>query len=128
MRNISFSMTTPQFRAKEKTVTRRFGWWNLNPGEVLWGCEKTMGLKKGESIVRIHQIRIITVRPQRLDSMASDRAYGIAELRKEGYPFGIKDPAEFVSMLARLSGKPLDALVNRIEFEYFTGVYKKGVG
>ena len=34
-RNMSFSMTTGPFRARTKTVTRRFGWWFLKPGDVV---------------------------------------------------------------------------------------------
>lgn len=33
MRNMSFSMTTGQIINRTKTVTRRFGWWRLGPGE-----------------------------------------------------------------------------------------------
>lgn len=51
MRNISFAMTTEQFRRGEKDVTRRFGWWFLKPGDQLRVVEKTIGLKKGEKMV-----------------------------------------------------------------------------
>ncbi len=58
-RNMSFSMTTAQFRARTKTVTRRLGWWNLKPGDVIMGVEKAMGLKKGEKVKRLGRIRIV---------------------------------------------------------------------
>lgn len=111
-------MTTPQFRAKQKTVTRRFGWWHAAPGDIYHGVEKAMGLKKGESIVRIHTIRVISATPEPLGAMLDYPDGGHDELAKEGFPFGIRDPREFVDTLARKSGKALDALVNRIEFEY----------
>ena len=41
---MSFSLTTPQFRAQTKTVTRRKGWVFLNPGDHVLGIEKGMGL------------------------------------------------------------------------------------
>jgi hypothetical protein len=45
MRNISFSATIPQFRARQKHVTRRGNangptWKNLQPGNQLMACEK----------------------------------------------------------------------------------------
>ena len=46
-RNMSFALTTEQFKARTKTVTRRFGWWFLKPGDVVRGVEKAMGLKPG---------------------------------------------------------------------------------
>ena len=35
-RNMSFSMITDQILCGTKTVTRRFGWWWLRPGDRLW--------------------------------------------------------------------------------------------
>ncbi len=116
-RNISFSMTTPQFIDGSKDVTRRFGWWDLKPGDVLCAVEKAMGLKKGEKIKRLGLIRVVSVNLEALNMMALNWDYGMKELKREGYPFGCKNPREFVKILARESGKPLTALVNRIEFE-----------
>jgi hypothetical protein len=70
MRNISFSLTTEQFKARTKTVTRRLGWTFLEPGTVLMGCEKCMGLKPGEKIVRLGRIRVVSVRRERLVRMS----------------------------------------------------------
>lgn len=50
MRNMSFMHTKEQFRARTKFVTRRVGWWNLNPLDILQGVEKAQGLKKGEKV------------------------------------------------------------------------------
>lgn len=69
MRNMSFSMTTEQVRNKTKTVTRRFGWWNLKPGTKLWAVEKSQGLKKGEKIKRISQIEVVSVRAEKLQEI-----------------------------------------------------------
>ena len=49
-RNISFALTTQQFKNKTKTVTHRFGWHSLQPGDILCAIEKCMGFKKGEKI------------------------------------------------------------------------------
>lgn len=116
-RNISFSMTMPQYVDGSKDVTRRFGWWNLKPGDILNAVEKAMGLKPGEKIKRLGQIRIVSVRAERLDEMVRDISYGKTELKREGYPFGIHEPQEFVDLLAKHYKVKPDALVNRIEFE-----------
>ena len=110
MRNMSFSMTTYQFRARRKTVTRRFGWWFLKPGEVVMGVEKSQGLKKGENVVRLGPFRVLSTRAEPLNAITR------AELRLEGFPD--MTPAAFVAMMSGRSGKPPDAPVNRIEYEY----------
>lgn len=110
MRNMSFSMTTAQFRARTKTVTRRFGWWFLKPGDVVMGVEKAMGLKKGESIERLGTIRIVSVRPEPMNSITKD------DVILEGFPEWTPD--QFVSMLVRHYGIHPESIVNRIEFEY----------
>ena len=110
MRNMSFSMTTAQFRARTKTVTRRFGWWFLKPGDVVMGVEKSQGLKRGEKVVRLGPIRIVSTRTEPLDAITS------AELVLEGYPDS--SPAEFVAMMTAHPRRAPDAPVNRIEFEH----------
>lgn len=60
-RNISFALTTEQIRNRTKTVTRRLGWKNLKVGQVLNACVKCMGLKPGEQIQRLGQIRVVDV-------------------------------------------------------------------
>lgn len=47
-RNMSFALTTQQFKDKAKTVTRPFGWHFLQTGDIICGVEKCMGFKKGE--------------------------------------------------------------------------------
>lgn len=115
MRNISFSMTTPQFIAGEKDVTRRFGWWNLKPGDRLRAVEKAMGLKKGEKMVSLGEIEIVSARAEPLNRMALEPEYGAEEMRREGFPFGLRDPAEFVRRMTP-PGRGQDCMVNRIEF------------
>ena len=78
MRNMSFSMTTTQVRARTKTVTRRFGWWSLKLGTKLWAVEKSQGLKKGEKVVRICQIEVVSVRKEKLQEIAEE------DVAKEG--------------------------------------------
>jgi hypothetical protein len=110
MRNMSFSMTTGQFKARTKTVTRRFGWWFLAPGDVVCGVKKSMGLQKGEKIQRLGRIRILSVRREPLNAITD------AELALEG--LAGMTPASFVAMMCEKNRVLPDEPVNRIEFEY----------
>lgn len=114
-RNISFSMTTPQFIDGSKDVTRRLGWWNSKEGDVLMAVEKAMGLKKGETMIKLGLIELVSARIEPLNAMCVE-PYGSEELRREGYPFGCTDPREFVRMLAEKSKVPEDEPVMRLEF------------
>ena len=112
MRNMSFAMTTDQVRNQTKTVTRRFGWWFLAPGDVVQPVVKGMGLKKGEKIKKIGPpIRIVSTRREMVCQVTD------AECEREGFP-GLSRKA-FGHLLTdgwRKAG-PCDD-VNRIEFEY----------
>lgn len=110
MRNMSFSLTTPQVRARTKTVTRRLGWWFLKPGDVLCAIEKGQGLKKGEHIVRICLIRVVSTQPEILCKMKR------ADIVREGFDFRFK--YEFVAMFCQHNKCDPTTEVNRIEFEY----------
>ncbi len=109
-RNMSFSMTTEQFRARTKTVTRRFGWWFLKPGDVVCGVAQSRGLKKGEKIKPLGKIRIVSTRREPLNAITA------AELVLEGLPD--MSPRAFVDRLCARCRVPPHEPVNRIEFEY----------
>ena len=116
MRNISFSMTTEAVRRHEKTVTRRLGWWTLQPGEVLQAVEKAQGLKRGEHVKPICLIRVVSVIEEPLWSI---RAYGPLDVIREGFP--TLTIVEFIDMFIRAhrrDGICPTTLVNRIGFEY----------
>lgn len=124
-RNMSFALTTEQFRNQTKTVTRRNGWWMLRPGHVVCGCVKCMGLKPGETIERLGKIRILScgTRPEEgepLRRLIDDLDYGFIETTKEGFPVGHDKhwPSVFVEMFIANMGGDLDMPRNRIEFEY----------
>lgn len=107
---MSFALTTPQMRARTKTVTRRLGWAKLQPGEVVLAVEKGQGLKRGEKVKPIAQIRIVSVREERLDAITPD------DCRREGFPE--MSPAEFCEMFRRANRVSDNWPVNRIEFEF----------
>ena len=113
---MSFSLTTAQVRRREKTVTRRMGWWSLQPGAVVWAVEKAMGLKKGERVVRVCPVRVVSAGPEPLRRLLDEPDYGAAEAKREGFPS--LDGPGFFAFFVREMGVALDASPNRIEFEY----------
>jgi len=58
--------------ARQKTVTRRLGWWFLKPGDVICAVEKGRGLQKREKVKRIAHIRVVSTRAERLDLIDAD--------------------------------------------------------
>lgn len=116
MRNMSFSLTTAQIKVRTKTVTRRLGWKNLKSGELFQACEKCMGLKPGQKIVRLVVLRCISNQRERLTYLIANPRYGKAEARKEGFPQ--LSGRQFVAMFCQHMKVDPDHVVNRIEFEY----------
>lgn len=115
MRAISFSLTTPQFIAGTKDVTRRLGWKKAVAGDLMKAVEKAMGLKKGQSQVIIGQIKIINARLEPLNRMLLDQAYGVEEVRREGFPH--MTPEEFVAFFCRThTGCFPEREITRLEF------------
>lgn len=115
-RNISFALTTQQFRDQTKTVTRRLRWLKLKAGDELMGCVKCMGLKLGEKPERLGLIRVVDVRRERLDLMVANPEYGKQEAINEGFPE--LDGLQFVLMFANSMGCMPSDYITRIEFEY----------
>jgi len=109
-RNMSFAMTTDQFRDRSKDVTRRFGWWFLTPGDQVMGVEKSMGLKKGEKINRLGLIEIVSTGPEPLNAITP------ADVRREGFPNWT--PEQFITMLVNYYKVDPAETVNRIEFRH----------
>lgn len=110
-------MTTEAVRRREKTVTRRLGWWNLQPGTILQAVEKAQGLKKGEHVKPICLIRVVKVNRERLLNVAVPwPELANSETVREGFPeFSGK---AFMEMFCRANKCQQSTVVNRIEFEY----------
>lgn len=116
-RHMSFMLTTQQIKDKTKTVTRRAGWWGLQPDTILIAVEKCQGLKRGEKMKRICQIRVVSVRTERLRAMTDNLDYGLDECRREGFPDYF--PSQFIEMFCQTHrGYTPETAVSRIEFEY----------
>lgn len=109
-RNMSFALTTPQMRARTKTVTRRMRWANLQPGEVLNAVEQGMGLRKGERVRRIGHIRVLSTRWEPISVITAE------DVAREGFPGWT--PAQFISFFCKHNRCAEETLVNRIEFEH----------
>lgn len=122
MRLISFSLTEPQFINKTKDVTRRLGWLVLKPGDRLVGCRKVMGRRKGEPLVRLGEIEVVSVRREPLRRMIKELKYGEDECRREGFPE--MSPFQFVGFFCESHGIQTDEfghtdqVITRIEFKY----------
>lgn len=118
-RNISFALTTPQFLDSSKDVTRRNGWSNLKPGDVLCAVEKSQGLGKGGKVKRLGHIVVKSVRREQLRALTDDLDYGFEETKREGFPKEHPNhwPSEFVKFFcASHKGIVPDSIVTRIEF------------
>lgn len=119
MPNMSFKLTTEQMRNKTKTVTRRIGWKNLKPGTIVNACVKCQGLKKGEKIEVIGQIRILKNQPEPLNRMLR-LGYGRLEAGLEGFPE--LTGRMFVEMFCASMKCKQSQIVQRIEFEHMMKV------
>ena len=109
-RNMSFMLTTGQIRNKTKDITRRLKWLFVKPGDILNAVEKGMGLKKGEKVVRICQIRVVSTRLEELNKITKE------DCIREGFPE--MAPREFVEMFCKHNKYEETKTVNRIVFEY----------
>lgn len=113
MRNMSFALTVPQFLARTKTVTRRLRWEDVEPGEVIAGCRKCMGLPPGERIERLGLIVATEVNRQPIRVGDDDEA------AREGFP-GMRWP-HFVELLCDAYRVPSTEPITRIRFAYIVG-------
>lgn len=123
-RLMSVAFTEAAVRERRKTVTRRKGWAFLKPGDRLTLCRKVMGRKKGEPLVRIAEVEVVSVRRESLSSLglcschpADFGTYSALEMEREGFP-GM-DPVTFVlRFFVNAQGIGPTDEVTRIEWRY----------
>jgi len=109
MKNMAFSITTKQMYAGTKDVTRRLGWLGIRPGVRVMAVEKGIGLKVGEKVKQIGEIKIVSARLEPLNHIS------VADVVREGFPeLSIR---EFIIMFCKSHKCEPDQLVTRIEFE-----------
>lgn len=111
MRYMSFMLTRPQFLDRTKHVTRRIGWDHVKVGDVLMGCEKCMGLRKGERTVKLGPIRITDKRREPLNAITQE------DCILEGFPALTPDDFVFMFCLTHKGCKP-KTTITRIAYEY----------
>lgn len=110
-RLMSVSLTEAAVVARTKTVTRRQGWNMLRVGETLTLCRKVMGRKRGEPLVRLAVVEVVSVSHELLDQITAD------EVALEG--LAPMTPAGFVEFFTKThKGVGPGSLVTRIEWRY----------
>lgn len=107
---MSFYYTQDAIRLKYKTVTRRMGWQFLKPGDILNACVQCQGLKKGQKIERICQIRVVSVQRTPLNTIT------LNDVEREGF-VGLS-PFEFIDSFCYANNCTPETKITRIEFKY----------
>lgn len=123
-RLMSVAYTEQAVLERRKDVTRRKGWWLdkrgrrlLVEGDRLTLCRKVMGRKAGEPLVRLVDVEVLDVRREQLLELITDRAYGMVEVRREG--FHRMPPVDFVDQFfVQAQGIAPSEEVTRIEYRY----------
>lgn len=114
-RLMSVSLTETQVRNRSKTVTRRVGWTMLRPGDRLTLCRKVMGRRRGDPLVRIVDIEVLSARREPLAAITND------DVIAEGFPQMTTD--EFVEFFCDTHrGCRPDTEVTRIEWRYLDDI------
>ena len=111
---MSVSLTEAAVRARTKTVTRRKGWRFLKPGDRLTLCRKVMGRRKGEPLVRLAEVEIVSVRRERLDAIT------MGDVVREGFGAPWYTPLWFVQFFTDHMGGDPRQEVTRIEWRYLS--------
>lgn len=117
-RLMSVAFTEQAVIERQKTVTRRKGWWIdkrgrrlLLPGDRLTLCRKVMGRKPGEPLVRLVDVEVVDVGREKLALIGQP-----GEVEREGFP-GL-DPWLFVQRYFHPQGLSSHDDVTRIEWRY----------
>ena len=133
-RLMSVAFTEQAVRDRTKTVTRRKGWTFLKPGDRLTLCRKVMGRKKGEPLVRVAEVEVVSVRRESLGHLIHphrspaegpyfDAApwhnpeYAADEMVREGFP-GLSPTAFVRTYFVDEQGMGYHDDVTRIEWRY----------
>ncbi|MFI5614980.1 hypothetical protein [Amycolatopsis sp. NPDC051903] len=110
-RLMSVAFTEDAVRCHTKTVTRRKGLQNLRVGERITLCRKVMGRKRGEPLIRITDVEVVSVRREPLEQITAE------DVAREGFP-GMP-PEEFIRrFFVDAQGIQPSDPVTRIEWAY----------
>lgn len=120
-RLMSVQLTEDAVRERRKTVTRRLGWLDLEPGDLLTLCRKVQGRKRPdgtvEPLVRLADVEVVSVRCERLDAIDA------ADVAREGFPAadgvgGWMTVEAFIRFFCKHMRCTSDTEVTRIEWRY----------
>ena len=109
-RLMSVTLTEQQVVDRTKTVTRRKGWLFLKPGDRLTLCRKVMGRRKGDPLVRLAEVEVVSVRRERLCDITAD------DVECEGFPDRLR--FTFMAFFCEHMGGDVLQEVTRIEWRY----------
>ena len=113
MDNMSFALTTEQVRAQTKTVTRRQGWTDAQPGDIVQPVVKRRGIPKGGHVEKIGcPIRFLSVDREPITEVHL-RPH---EVEREGFPDWTPD--QFITFYCKENHVQPGYLCTRIEFAY----------
>jgi len=109
MQRMSFAMTTQAVKDRTKLITRRCGWSNLKPGDLLMAVDRSA---RGAKVppVMLATLRVLSTRWEPLCAVTDE------EVVKEG--FSGLNREQFVAFFCKKMKCDAMTLVNRIEFEY----------
>lgn len=120
-RLMSVALTEDAVRDRTKTVTRRLGWRDLEPGDRLTLCRKVQGRRRKdgtvEPLVRLADVQIVSVRREPLDVITP------ADVAREGFPAvdgvgGWMAVEAFIRFFCHHMRCTPDTEVSRIEWRY----------
>ena len=109
---MSVSLTEQAVVERRKTVTRRKGWAFLKPGDRLTLCRKVMGRRKGEPLVRLAEVEVVSVRREPLHHITAE------DVAREG--FADWTPIRFMQFFVDHMNVEPYADVTRIEWRYLS--------
>jgi hypothetical protein len=112
-RLMSVALTEQAVVERRKTVTRRLGWTFAKPGDRITLCRKVMGRRKGEPLVRLAEVEIVSVRREPLYAITDE------DVAREGFPD--KTAMWFVQFFIDHMRVYPYTEVTRIEWEYLGG-------
>jgi hypothetical protein len=125
---MSVAMTKQAVIERRKTVTRRKGWWLdkngrhiLKPGDRLTLCEKVQGRKKGEPLVRLAEVEVVSVCREPLRNVCRYSLQAWPEVVAEGFP-GMSAGEFIQTFFVDAQGILFDDDVTRIEWRYLDEV------
>ncbi|MCG8150219.1 ASCH domain-containing protein [Pimelobacter simplex] len=122
---MSVTLTKDAVIERRKTETRRGGWTMLRPGDRLTLCEKVMGRKAGEPLVRIVDVEVVATRREPLNAITDDavarEGFTAADLREFlplDWPARGALARAFVAFFTKHMGGAVDQEVTVITWRY----------